>query len=55
LNASANLITDEHKKFRGNGKQFASHQTVNHGRKEYARGPVNTNTLKGCSQSSSAA
>jgi hypothetical protein len=47
LDTSANLMTDEHKKFRKIGKQYASHQTVNHGRKEYARGPVNTNTIEG--------
>jgi hypothetical protein len=40
-------MTDEHKKFRNIGKQFASHETVNHGRKEYARGIVNTNTIEG--------
>jgi len=47
LDASANLMTDEHKKFRKIGKKYASHQTVNHGRKEYARGIVNTNTIEG--------
>ena len=35
LDASANLMTDEHKKFRNIGKDYASHDTVNHGRKEY--------------------
>ncbi len=44
LDTSANLMTDEHKKFRNIGKGYASHETVNHGRKEYARGNVNTNT-----------
>jgi transposase-like protein len=47
LDASANLMTDEHKKFRKIGKSFASHETVNHGNKEYARGNVNTNTIEG--------
>ena len=53
LDASANLMTDEHKKFRKIGKQYASHQTVNHGRKEYSRpsevidGNVHTNTIEG--------
>jgi transposase-like protein len=47
LDADANLMTDEHKKFRKIGKSFASHETVNHGRKEYARGNVNTNTIEG--------
>jgi hypothetical protein len=40
-------MTDEHKEFRKIGKQYASHETVNHGRKEYARGNVNTNTIEG--------
>jgi len=40
-------MTDEHKKFRKIGKQYASHETVNHGSKEYARGNVNTNTIEG--------
>lgn len=47
LDTSANLTTDEHKKFRKIGQNFASYQTVNHGRKEYARGPVNTNIIEG--------
>ena len=47
LDKSANLMTDEHKKFRKIGKQYASHETVNHGRKEYARGIVNTNAIEG--------
>jgi hypothetical protein len=32
LDSSANLMTDEHKKFRKIGKQYASHEVVNHGR-----------------------
>ncbi len=47
LDVSANLMTDEHKKFRKIGQNYASHETVNHGRKEYARGNVNTNTIEG--------
>jgi transposase-like protein len=47
MDASANLMTDEHKKFRKIGKQFASHQTINHGQKEYARGEVSTNVVEG--------
>lgn len=47
LDTSPNLMTGEHKKFRKIGQQFASHQTVNHGREEYARGPVNTNAIEG--------
>lgn len=47
LDKSANLMTDEHKKFRNIGKNYASHETVNHGAKEYARGHVNTDTIEG--------
>jgi len=47
LDDSANLMTDEHKKFRKIGQKYASHETVNHGAKEYARGNVNTNTIEG--------
>jgi transposase-like protein len=47
MDASANLMTDEHKMFRNIGKQFASHQTINHGAKEYARGEVSTNVVEG--------
>jgi hypothetical protein len=47
LDTSANLITDEHKKFRKIGQNYESHETVNHGRKEYARGHVDTNTMEG--------
>jgi hypothetical protein len=34
LDKSANLMTDEHKKFRKIGQNYASHETVNHGAKE---------------------
>jgi hypothetical protein len=40
-------MTDEHKKFRKIGQQFASHEVVNHSAKEYARGDVSTNTIEG--------
>jgi hypothetical protein len=40
-------MTDDHKKFRKIGKQFVSHETVNHFEKEYARGDVTTNTVEG--------
>ncbi len=47
LDTSANLMTNERKKFRKIGKQYASHETINHGSKEYARGNVNTNYRRG--------
>jgi len=41
------LMTDEHVVYPAAGANFADHQTVNHGEKEYARGPVSTNTVEG--------
>lgn len=42
-----NLMTDESMLYRKPGKQYASHQRVNHGEREYARGNVSTNTIEG--------
>lgn len=41
------LQTDESRLYATLGKEFASHESVNHGAKEYARGDVNTNTVEG--------
>jgi len=41
------LQTDEATFYRRVGKEFASHETVNHTEKEYARGDVTTNTVEG--------
>ncbi len=41
------LHTDESKLYTKLGKEFASHETVNHAAKEYARGIVHTNTIEG--------
>jgi transposase-like protein len=45
------FMTDEHTLYRPVGWNFASHQTVNHSREEYARGKgddlVTTNTIEG--------
>jgi transposase-like protein len=41
------LMTDEHVVYPGAGANFADHQTVNHGKKEYARGTTSTNTIEG--------
>lgn len=43
----ANLMTDEARHYPVIGKGFASHERVNHGEKEYGRGPVHTNTVEG--------
>lgn len=41
------LHTDESVLYPTLGKQFTSHETVNHGAKEYARGDVNSNSAEG--------
>jgi transposase-like protein len=40
------LHTDESKLYHRVGKEFAVHETVNHGNKEYARDDVTTNTVE---------
>jgi len=44
--ATARLMTDEAKYYTKAGKQFASHETVNHARGEYSRGDVTSNTAE---------
>ena len=41
------IMTDSHTAYRGLDKDFASHETVNHWQKEYARGEAHTNTVEG--------
>jgi transposase-like protein len=41
------LQTDESRLYTLVGTEFAAHETVNHGAKEYARGDVTTNTVEG--------
>jgi hypothetical protein len=41
------LHTDESRLYFGADKHFASHETVKHSAKEYARGDVNTNSAEG--------
>ena len=41
------LHTDESHLYRKVGKEFGTHETVVHSRKEYARGDVTTNTVEG--------
>jgi hypothetical protein len=41
------LMTDEHGVYPSTGAHFANHETVNHSKYEYARGPVSTNTIEG--------
>jgi hypothetical protein len=40
-------MTDSFPAYRPGGKKFASHETVDHGKKEYSRGRVHTNTVEG--------
>jgi len=40
------LLTDEAYAYRGLGAEFQEHATVNHSTREYARGPVHTNTAE---------
>ena len=41
------LHTDESRLYDAVGTEFAKHETVNHGAKEYARGDVTTNSVEG--------
>jgi transposase-like protein len=51
LSREAKLMTDEHASYREVGKEFASHDAVNHGREEYVRRDgdivITTNTVEG--------
>ena len=44
---ASRLHTDESKLYPSIGAEFAKHETVNHGAKEYARGDVTTNSVEG--------
>jgi transposase-like protein len=43
----AALITDESKLYNKIGKEFSTHETVEHSAYEYVRGEVHTNTIEG--------
>lgn len=43
----SDLMTDQRSAYRGIGRQFASHESVNHGAGEYVRGEAHTNTVEG--------
>lgn len=43
----SHLMTDEARVYGPLGREFAKHSNVNHGIKEYARGPVTTNSVEG--------
>lgn len=46
VDKSAHLMTDELHSYKRIGKGYASHESVNHGRHEYARGDVHNNTAE---------
>jgi transposase-like protein len=47
LAREAKLYTDEAVHYQGIGRAFADHQTTQHGKGEYVRGTVHTNTIEG--------
>lgn len=47
IRRESNLNTDEAKFYREVGREYASHESVNHTREEYVRGEVTTNTVEG--------
>jgi transposase-like protein len=46
VDPSARIVTDSFKSYAGIGKEYASHETVNHALDEWARGDVHTNTAE---------
>jgi transposase-like protein len=47
LSREARLMTDTGRWYQGVGKEFASHETVDHSHDEYVRGDAHTNTAEG--------
>jgi transposase-like protein len=47
VDSEAHLMTDQFSSYRGLFRDFASHQTVDHSKFEWTRGPVHTNTVEG--------
>ena len=47
ISKDAHLMTDDARMYRRIGKQFASHQAVNHSEGEYVRGIAHSNTVEG--------
>jgi transposase-like protein len=46
IHSGTHLMTDESRVYTKLGREFAAHSTVNHGKKEYARGDVTSNTVE---------
>jgi hypothetical protein len=47
IQRETNLLTDQAAWYKTIGTEYASHETVDHSKKEYARGGVSTNTVEG--------
>ena len=47
ISRESNLMTDQASWYKGIGKEFASHGSVDHSIKEYVRGEITTNTVEG--------
>ncbi len=47
ISGKSSLMTDDAGQYRHMGKDFARHETVNHGADEYVRGDAHTNTIEG--------
>ena len=47
IRREAKIMTDEAGQYRRTKRDFAEHHVVHHGRGEYGRGPVHTNTIEG--------
>src|SRR5687767_10507646 len=47
VECDATIMTDEWRSYHGLGSEFAGHETVSHGQREYPRGAVNTNSVEG--------
>lgn len=47
IHKGSRLMTDEGRHYKAIGREFASHDSVNHGEEEYVRGDVYTNTVEG--------
>jgi transposase-like protein len=46
IRKESRLMTDEGRHYKAIGREFASHESVNHGKEEYVRGDVSTNTVE---------
>jgi transposase-like protein len=47
VDPNADIMTDELNSYNGIGKHFKSHNSINHGAKQYVRGSIHTNSIEG--------